>query len=76
LQNAANKYSWDSFIFRVLETCSSSELVVRELFYLEIIFNNFPTELVYNFCAVAYSTLGYIHTVGTKAAIGAKKKIV
>jgi len=33
---------------------------------LDILFNNFPKELIYNFCAVAYSTLGYIHTSETK----------
>jgi group I intron endonuclease len=70
LQHAANKYSWDSFIFRVIESCSSSEqLVALEQSYLDILFNNFPKELIYNFCAVAYSMLGYIHTAETKAAI-------
>jgi len=72
LQNAANKYGWDSFIFRVIEVCaSSSELVALEQSYLDILFNNFPKELVYNFCAVAYSMLGYIHTAETKSAISA-----
>jgi len=34
-------------------------------------FNNFPKALIYNFCAVAYSSLGYIHTAEAKAAISA-----
>jgi group I intron endonuclease len=75
LQNAANKYTWDSFIFRIIETCPSSELIAREQSYLDIIFNNFPKELVYNFCAVAYSMLGYIHTPETKAAISAAMSV-
>ena len=36
MQNAANKYGWDSFIFRVIETCSSSELVTLEQSYLDM----------------------------------------
>src|SRR3954471_4347596 len=36
LQNAANKYGWDSFNFRVIETCSPTELVTREQFNLNI----------------------------------------
>jgi len=67
LQNAANKYGWDSFIFCVLETCPSSELVTLEQTYLDTLFNNFPKELIYNFCAVAYSMLGYSHTAEAKA---------
>jgi len=36
LQRAANKYGWDSFIFGVIETCPSSELVAIEQSYLDI----------------------------------------
>jgi len=71
LQYATNKYGWDHFIYRIIETCPSSELIAREQSYLDFLFNNFPKELVYNFCAIAYSTLGYIHIAETKAAIGA-----
>jgi group I intron endonuclease len=73
LQNAANKYGWDSFIFCVIETCSPSDLIIREQFNLDILFNNFPKELIYNFCAIAYSTLGYIHTAETKALMSERK---
>jgi len=71
LQNAVNKYGWDSFTFRLIETCLSTELATREQFNLDILFKNFPKELVYNFCAVAYSILGYTHTTETKAALRA-----
>src|SRR4051794_34233370 len=89
LQNAANKYGWDSFIFALSRlvllppfgggcpwtpACILDEVGMRvalEQSYLDILFNNFPKELVYNFCAVAYSMLGYIHTAEAKAAIGA-----
>jgi group I intron endonuclease len=70
LQNAANKYGWDSFNFRIIETCLPTELITREQFNLDILFNNFPKKLVYNFCFVAYSTLGYTHTAEARAAIG------
>jgi len=59
----------DSFIFGVILTCPSSELVALEQSYLDLLFNNFPKALIYNFCAVAYSVLGYIHTPEVKAAI-------
>src|SRR3954470_9650093 len=61
----------DHFLYRIIETCPSSELIAREQSYLDILFNNFPKELVYNFCAVAYSTLGYTHTAEAKALISA-----
>jgi len=70
LQNAAAKYGWDSFIFRVIETCTPTELIAREQFNLDILFNNFSKALIYNFCVIAYSTLGYVHTTEAKAAIG------
>jgi group I intron endonuclease len=38
---------------------------------LDILFNNFPKALIYNICAVAYSTLGYTHTAETKALMSA-----
>jgi len=50
-----------------------TELVTREQFNLDILFNTFPKELVYNFCAIAYSMLGYIHTTEAKAAIRAAR---
>jgi len=36
-------------------------------------FNNFPKALIYNFCAVAYSLLGYMHTAETKALMSERK---
>jgi len=69
LQNAANKYGWDAFNFRVIETCLPADLITREQFNLDILFNNFPAGLIYNFCAIAYSALGYIHTAEAKAAM-------
>jgi len=71
LQSSANKYGWDSFIFRVIETCLPTELMTREQFYLDILFKNFSKELIYNFCAFAYSTLGYRHNAEALAAISA-----
>jgi len=71
LQHAANKYGWDSFIFCVIETCAVADLITLEQSYLDILFNNSSKELVYNFCAVAYSMLGYTHTAEAKAVISA-----
>src|SRR3954470_11743112 len=36
LQYATNKYGWDHFIYRIIETCPSSELVALEQSYLDI----------------------------------------
>src|SRR5438067_42141 len=39
----------------------------------EGVVDHFPKSLIYNICAVAYSTLGCTHTAETKAAISAAK---
>jgi hypothetical protein len=37
-------------------------LITREQFYLDIIFPSLSPKMIYNFCRIAGSTLGYWHT--------------
>lgn len=60
LQRAWNKYGSSVFVFSVLETCSVSNLIEREQYYIDI------HKPEYNICKTAGSTLGRRLTEGAK----------
>jgi hypothetical protein len=66
LQRAIAKYGLDNFSYFVIEfVADNSQLIAVEQKYLDM----FPSNLRYNFCPTAGSSLGYKHTADSKAAI-------
>lgn len=64
LQHAWNKYGETNFKFEIIESCSSSDCIVREQHY----FNTLKPQ--YNIHMVAGSARGYRHTTIAKQKIG------
>jgi len=73
LQNAWNKYGFDSFVFELLETTESDKdsIVEREQYYLDTLqpFGDHG----YNICEVAYSCLGIKRSDETKQRLSEAK---
>jgi group I intron endonuclease len=74
LQNAISKYGREHFVFHILEFVPENMLVLREQYYLDLLFNNLPTTLIYNMLPTAYSNLGYKATEETRAKLSASLK--
>jgi len=74
LQNAISKYGHEHFVFHILEFVPENMLVLREQYYLDLIFNNLPATLIYNMLPAAYSNLGYKATEETRAKLSASLK--
>jgi len=71
LQSAIYKHGLDNFIFYVIEFVQDVlQLLVREQYYLDILFTTIPAALIYNFAKDATaSRRGINHTEESKAKI-------
>ena len=71
MQNAYNLYGIESFIFKVIEECSLSELIEREQYYLDQIFKDGNT---FNICSVVGTRLGCKHSEDSKIKMSNSQK--
>ena len=71
LQRSVNKHGIENHIFKVVEHCEKSELIVREQVYLDRYFDG--GKMCFNICPTAYSTLGRKHTEETLKKISKAK---
>jgi len=73
LQHSINTYSSEQFEIRIIELCSPAMLIIREQFYLDILFKLDPS-LRFNFSPTASSCLGVTRTDETRTKISTAKK--
>ena len=71
LQRSYNLYGLEAFIFEIIEECTPEQLIEREQFYLDIVFNFGNT---FNIVVKAKNRLGTKHTEETKRKISEAKK--
>lgn len=71
LQRSYNLYGIEAFTFEIIEECTPEQLIAREQFYLDIVFNFGNT---FNIVVKAKSRLGTKHTEETKRKISEAKK--
>ena len=73
LQNAWNKYGEDCFRFDVLERCLPANCLAREQYYLNE-WKTWNSDIGYNICRTAGSTLGVKHTEASKKKMKGKTR--
>lgn len=73
LQRTYNKYGIDSLKFEILEYTDKENLLLREQYYLDTL-QSYNSEIGYNLCKIAGSTLGFKHSETTKLKMSESKK--
>lgn len=75
LQSAISNYGLQYFSFHVIEFIQDvSQLLVREQYYLDILFSTLPATLIYNYLQTAGSSFGFRHSEETKAKLSKAAK--